>query len=195
MELQVIQSKIFEIRGQRVMLDYDLAELYQVENKRLKASVRRNLKRFPDDFMFELTKAEYDFLRTKFSSLEIGRGKYAKYLPYAFTEQGIAMLSSVLLSDTAIEINILIMRAFVKLRELTFGYAELKRQFEQFQLDTTMQIAEILDILNDMAEKQKGNHRPIIGFKKDEEKDDNENKDDNKEEDDDKSQENEDNKS
>ncbi len=117
MEQQIIQNKIVELRGMRVMLDYDLAELYQVETKNLKRSVRRNLERFPDDFMFELTKNEYDSLRCNFGTLEnIGRGQHSKYLPFAFTEQGVAMLSSVLNSKLAIQININIMRAFVAIR-------------------------------------------------------------------------------
>lgn len=87
MELQIIKEKIFEIRGCRVMLDYDLSELYQVETKNLKRSVRRNIDRFPEDFMFELTKAESDSLRCNFGTLEnIGRGQHSKYLPFAFTE-------------------------------------------------------------------------------------------------------------
>ncbi len=120
MELTIIvQQKIYELRGQRVMLDFDLAEMYGMETKRLKASVRRNMKRFPSDFMFELTQEEYASLRTKFSSLKNGgRGQHPKYMPFAFTEQGVAMLSSVLNSDTAIEVNIAIMRAFVAVRQL-----------------------------------------------------------------------------
>lgn len=90
MQLQVIQTKIYEVRGQKVMLDYDLAELYEVETKRLKEAIRRNSRRFPGDFMFELTREEYNVLRTQFASLESGKGKYSKYLPYAFTEQGVA---------------------------------------------------------------------------------------------------------
>ena len=121
-ELQPIQSKIYEIRGQRVMLDFDLAELYQVETKRLKEAVRRNIERFEgDDFMFELSEIEYnalkDRLRTQFATLEIdSRGKYPKYSPFAFTGMGVAMLSSVLRSETAIRINRAIMRAFVAMR-------------------------------------------------------------------------------
>src|ERR1017187_6743896 len=90
MQLQVIQQKIYEIRGQKVMLDFDLAELYEVETKRLKEAVRRNIDRFPVDFMFEITREEYNFLRTQFASLEVGRGKYSKFNPFAFTEQGVA---------------------------------------------------------------------------------------------------------
>lgn len=121
-ELQPIQNKIYEIRGQRVMLDFDLAELYQVETKRLKEAVRRNIERFEgDDFMFELSESEYnalkDRLRTQNATLEVdGRGKYPKYSPFAFTEMGVAMLSSVLRSETAIRVNRAIMRAFVAMR-------------------------------------------------------------------------------
>ena len=95
-ELSNIQGKIHEIRGIRVMLDFDLAEMYGIETKALKQSVRRNIERFPDDFMFELTWNEYSSLRSQFVTLEIGRGKYSKYLPFAFTEQGVAMLSSII---------------------------------------------------------------------------------------------------
>nr|WP_288661295.1 ORF6N domain-containing protein [uncultured Alistipes sp.] len=122
MELQPIQSKIYEIRGQRVMLDFDLAELYQVETKRLKEAVRRNIERFEgDDFMFELSESEYnalkDRLRSQIASLETdGRGKYPKYSPFAFTEEGVAMLSGVLRSPVAIRVNRAIMRAFVAMR-------------------------------------------------------------------------------
>ena len=94
--IQVIQKKIYQIRGQKVMLDFDLAELYEVETKRLKEAIRRNIARFPADFMFELTREEYQSLRSQFASLEIGRGKYSKFNPYAFTEQGVVMLSGVL---------------------------------------------------------------------------------------------------
>ena len=117
-ELSRIQGKIYEIRGYKVMLDFDLAVLYGSETKVLKQSVRRNIERFPNDFMFELTWEEYNSLRSQFVTLEIGRGKYSKYLPFAFTEQGVAMLSSVLNSKTAIAKNINIMRAFVFVREI-----------------------------------------------------------------------------
>ena len=103
MEIEVIQNKIFDIRGFKVMLDFDLVVMYSIENKRLKASVRRNINRFPGDFMFELTEIEFANLRTKFSSSSYGG---LRYMPFAFTEQGIAMLSSVLNSQKAIEVNI-----------------------------------------------------------------------------------------
>ena len=121
MELSNIQSKIYEIRGYKVMLDFDLAEMYGTETKRLKEQVRRNIERFPDDFMLELTRDECNFLRSQNASLEIGRGKYSKYLPFAFTEQVVAMLSTVLNSKTAIATNINIMRAFVAMRQLVLN--------------------------------------------------------------------------
>lgn len=117
-QLEVIQSKIYDIRGCKVMLDFDLAEMYGTETKYLKRSVKNNLKRFPSDFMFELTKDEWDSLRCNFSTLNGGRGQHPKYMPYAFTELGVSMLSSVLNSDLAIEVNINIMRAFVAVRQL-----------------------------------------------------------------------------
>ena len=117
MELEIIKNKIYEIRGQRVMLDRDLAQLYGVETKVLNQAVRRNLERFPEDFMFELTKAEANLLeissRSQIVTLNKGRGATLKYAPLVFTEQGVAMLSSVLRSSTAIQVNISIMRAFV----------------------------------------------------------------------------------
>ena len=116
-EIEELRNRIHVIRGQQVMLDKDLAELYGVEVRVLNQGVKRNLKRFPSDFMFQLTKEEYDSLRSQFVTLKNGRGEHTKYLPYAFTEQGVAMLSSVLRSETAIEVNIRIMRAFVAIRK------------------------------------------------------------------------------
>lgn len=119
MELQQpIQSKIYEIRGQRVMLDFDLAELYQVETRALKQAVRRNIERFPKDFMFEITEPEYNYLKTSLTSQIVISNERGgrRYMPFAFTEQGVAMLSSVLRSRTAIQANIAIMRAFVAMR-------------------------------------------------------------------------------
>jgi len=130
MELSIIQSKIYDIRGYRVMLDFDLAEIYKVETKYLKRAVRRNIYRFPNDFMFELTENEWDFLRCNFvtsncvTSINLEKRGGIRYLPFAFTEQGIAQLSSVLNSQFAIQMNINIMRAFVVLRQYALGYAE-----------------------------------------------------------------------
>jgi hypothetical protein len=118
-----IEEAIFVIRGQKVMLDAHLAALYGVETRVLKQAVRRNKNRFPSDFMFELTKEENRSLRSQNVILE--RGRYSKYLPFAFTEQGVAMLSSVLNSERAIEVNIAIMRVFVRLREMMATHKEL----------------------------------------------------------------------
>lgn len=133
-ELETIRSRIYEIRGARVMLDFDLAKMYGVEVKRLNEQVKRNIERFPDDFMFQLTKGEWEILRSQIATiksgenqendalrsqivtLKNGRGEHKKYMPYAFTEQGVAMLSSVLRSPLAIQVNIGIMRAFVTMR-------------------------------------------------------------------------------
>lgn len=117
MEQEIIQNKIYEVRGVRVMLDKDLAELYQVTTGNLNKAVKRNIKRFPSDFMFQLTKEEWESLRFQFGILKAGRGEHSKYLPFAFTEQGLAMLSGILNSDIAIYVNIAIMRAFVTIRQ------------------------------------------------------------------------------
>ena len=132
MELQIIQSKIYEIRGMRVLLDFDLAEMYQVETKNLKRAVRRNIERFPEDFMFELTDSENEDLRCNFGTSSWGGSRYP---PFAFTEQGVAQLSSVLNSPLAIQVNISIIRAFVALRQYALGYAELNRKLEDFMID------------------------------------------------------------
>jgi hypothetical protein len=165
MEIEVIQNKIFEIRGCKVMLDFDLALLYDVENKRLKEAVRRNINRFPEDFMFELSKFEYDSLRSQIASLKNGRGQHLKYLPFAFTEQGIAMLSSVLNSEKAIEINISIMRTFVTIRQFAVNYTELQNRITEIE----GQLPEIYNVLNYLVEKENKEvivERNKIGYKK-----------------------------
>ena len=129
MDLQVIQNKIFEVRGCRVMLDFHLAELYQVETRALKQAVKRNIGRFPSDFMFVLSKEEANLLLSIGVSQNVIPPDYnfGAALPMAFTEQGVAMLSSVLRSQTAIEVNISIMRAFVLMRQMAAGYVETHR--------------------------------------------------------------------
>jgi phage regulator Rha-like protein len=127
-----IEKSILLLRGQKVMLDADLANLYGVDAKQLKRQVRRNRDRFPTDFMFELSKEEYDALRRHFGTLK-KRGKHSKYLPYAFTEQGVAMLSSVLRSKRAVQVNIAIMRAFVKLREMVAAHKELAGKLAELE--------------------------------------------------------------
>ena len=117
MPQEAIENKIYIIRGNKVMLDHDLAKLYGVSTKRLNEQVRRNIKRFPGDFMFQLSQEEDDLLRSQFATSNAGRGG-RRYFPFAFTEQGVAMLSSVLNSERAIAVNIQIMRAFAKIREI-----------------------------------------------------------------------------
>ena len=129
---EVIVTRIFEARNKKVMLDVDLAKLYGTQTKHLARQVRRNIKRFPPDFMIQLTRKEYrEILRCQFGALEMG--KYSKYLPYAFTEQGVAMLSSVLNSPRAIRVNIQIMRAFVQIRKMLLTNADLRRKIEAME--------------------------------------------------------------
>jgi len=129
--VESIVNKIVLLRGEKVLMDRDLAELYGVETKQLKRAVRRNINRFPEDFMFQLTKEEYQLLRSQFGTLK--RGVHSKYPPMAFTEQGVAMLSSALNSDRAIEVNIAIMRAFVQLRKMIDSHAELSRKLSDLE--------------------------------------------------------------
>ena len=153
MELTVIvQQKIYEIRGQRVMLDFDLAEMYGMETKVLKQSVKRNIKRFPSDFMFELTKEEWESLRSQFVTSNKRGG--VRYMPFAFTEQGVAMLSSVLNSDIAIEVNIAIMRAFVAVRQLIPDLSAVDRlgNLEQEVKELKAYIDEVFTDQNDINE-------------------------------------------
>ena len=132
----MIERKIYELRGRKVMLDRDLAELYGVETKVLNQAVGRAEERFPEDLMFQLTWPETGCLRSQFVTLKnkpSKRGKHVKYLPYAFTEQGVAMLSSVLRSKRAIHVNIAIMRAFVKLREIISSHKQLANKLSQLE--------------------------------------------------------------
>ena len=130
--VEVIERRIYLIRGQKVMLDNDLAELYQVQTFRLNEQVKRNRNRFPDDFMFQLRKEEARSLISQFARSKKGRGG-RRTLPYAFTEQGVAMLSTVLNSDRAIQVNIVIMRAFVKLRELLSTHKEVLQKLDELE--------------------------------------------------------------
>ena len=142
-DIAIIENKIYEIRGQKVMLDFDLAEMYGVETKRLKEQVRRNIERFPAEFMFELTKEEVQFSSSQIATLKTGQGHNIKYLPFAFTEYGIVMLSSVLKSKAAVEVNINIIRAFVRMRQYLLSNVpqkeleELKQRIEYLEEDIT----------------------------------------------------------
>ena len=148
--LQNIQNLIYEVRGVKVMLDKDLAGLYHVTTGNLNKAVKRNIRRFPSDFMFQLTKEEWDSLRFQIGILEVGRGKYTKFLPHAFTEQGLAMLSGVLNSDIAIDVNISIMRAFVSLRRV--AAVVRKGDLLEMRNDIMSYIDDILADQNDINE-------------------------------------------
>jgi hypothetical protein len=148
MPIEIIERKIYMIRGHKVLLDSDLAALYGVEVKQLKRQVRRNIHRFPEDFMLQLQKEEYESLRSLFGALK--RGEHAKYLPYAFTEQGVAMLSSVLNSDQAIEVNIQIMRAFVKLREMLSSHKDLARKLADMEKKYDAQFKVVFDAIRQL---------------------------------------------
>lgn len=166
MDLQVIQNKIYDIRGQRVMLDFDLAEIYQVETRALKQAVRRNIERFDgDDFMFELSDIEYrnlkEHLRSQIVMLDIdGRGRFPKYPPYAFTEIGVAMLSSVLRSEAAIYANRAIMRAFVAMRNyitttttVTAELAEIRTKLALLERNDEDNMEAVNDLSEDMRKE------------------------------------------
>lgn len=161
---EIILNKIYFIRGHKVMLDSDLAELYQVETKVLKQSVKRNMDIFPEHFMFELTEKEFNSLRSQFVTSNRG-GR--RYLPYVFTEQGVAMLSSVLKSKQAIQINILIMRTFVKIRNLVYSYKDLADKIATIEKSLGShgkKIIKIFEILNCLTKENVG-ERKEIGFK------------------------------
>ena len=194
----LIESKIFVIRGKQVMIDRDLADLYGVETKAINQAVKRNIERFPEEFRFQLTKDEYDFLRSQIATLKEDekvlrsqsvtlendasgqRGKHAKYLPYVFTEQGVAMLSAVLHSETAIQVSIKIMNAFVQLRHYVSEHvlktddkaelAEIRRLLllhidhcdKKFS-EQDKKINQIIQVLNNLLEEPKSENK--IGFK------------------------------
>ena len=183
--IKSIQNRIYEIRGERVMLDRDLAVLYEIETKALNLAVKRNTKRFPKDFMFQLTREEYEALRFQIETLEIneplrlqnetlkkGRGQHTKYLPYAFTEQGVAMLSGILNSDKAIAMNIAIMRAFVEIRRILLQETDLKIQLKFIKEklgEHDAQLNHIYDamenLLDEKAAQRKWDDRERVGFK------------------------------
>ena len=158
---EAIEGKILLIRSKKVMLDKDLAMLYGVETKYLKQQVKRNIERFPDDFMFRLTRDEFNNLRSQIATSSWGG---TRYLPYVFTELGVAMLSSVLHSKQAIQVNIQIMRAFAKLREMILGHKELQRKIETMEKKYDYRFKIVFDAINkllEQPEKPKGK----IGFR------------------------------
>ena len=144
-----VQKMIHIIRGERVILDSDLAMLYGVETKNIKRQVKRNLSRFPEDFMMELTREEYNSLRCQNGTIEKGRGEHSKYLPFAFTENGVAMLSSVLTSEIAVQVNIQIMRAFTLIRKSLVTLTQTEKRQEQLELKIERLSNYVEDILRD----------------------------------------------
>ena len=163
--IEHIAQSISVVRGQKVMLDETLAELYGVEVRVLNQAVSRNIERFPVDFMFQLTAKEAEFLRSQTVTLKkTGRGRHRKYLPYAFTEQGVAMLSSVLRSNRAVSVNIEIMRAFVRLRRMLASNAELSRKLAALERKYDAQFKVVFDAIRElMAPPEPARKRPI-GF-------------------------------
>jgi hypothetical protein len=159
-----IERSILLIRGHKVMLDSDLAELYGVTTKRLNEQVRRNLSRFPEDFMFQLTELETHLLRSQFATSKEGRGG-RRYLPYAFTEQGVAMLSSVLNSERAIKVNIEIMRAFVRLRQILASNKELAKRLDELEKKYDAQFKIVFDAIRKlMTPPEAQTPKKRIGF-------------------------------
>jgi hypothetical protein len=189
MQLTLIQQKIYEIRGYKVMLDFDLAELYEVETKALNQAVKRNADRFPSDFMFRLTKEEWEFLRSQIVTSSTNPDNWSQivtsskkhrgltYLPYAFTEHGVTMLASILRSEKAVKMNIAIVRAFISLRQYALNYKDLAVQINEIRQSVTNhseQLNQIYDAIENMMdekeekkeEKRRWKEREPIGFKK-----------------------------
>jgi len=176
MKPDIIQQRIFEVRGKKVMLSFHLADLYEVETKAFNQAIKRNIEKFPKDFMFRLNKKEWDFLRSQIVTLEAGRGKYPKYLPYAFTEHGITMAASILKSKRAIKMNIVVVRAFVALKQLALHHKDFISQLKELRKELynrlgehDIQLAAIYDaienLLDKKVQKKKWEERRRIGFK------------------------------
>jgi hypothetical protein len=167
MELELIKNSILEIRGKKVILDFDLAKMYQLETKYLKRAVRKNLKRFPTDFMLELSPEEWEILRCNFSTSSWGGSRYP---PFAFTEQGVAMLSGLLNSDLAIQMNIAIMRAFVMIRQWALTYQELSDKLSDLEKLHNQKFNDIDQVLKYLLQKDHSNNqqanREQLGYKK-----------------------------
>ncbi len=175
--LEVIAQRILLLRGQKVLLDTDLAMLYDVPTKRFNEQVRRNLERFPADFMFQLTGEEWAALRSQFATLKTGRGQHRKYLPYAFTEHGAIMAATILNSPRATEVSVYVVRAFVALRELLTGNKELALKLAELEtrlerkLDSHDQaIAGLIDAIRELMRPPEPKKKRPIGFVTDKQK-------------------------
>lgn len=162
-QIKEIEQKIYFVRGRKVMLDKDLATLYQVETKALKRAVKRNMQRFPDDFMFELTKKELDSLRYQIGTSNDNRGG-DRYAPYVFSQEGVAMLSGVLNSEAAIQANIAIMRAFVRMRELALSDKELYAKLRELENKYDKQFKQVFDAIYALMKPEDDSQKSQIGF-------------------------------
>ncbi|MFH1157943.1 MAG: ORF6N domain-containing protein [Pseudomonadota bacterium] len=168
--LRIIESRIFSIREHKVMLDTHLAELYGVETKVLVQAVKRNVGRFPDDFMFQLSDDEFESLRLQFVTLKpAGRGQHRKYLPYVFTQEGVAMLSGVLRSPRAVQTNVAIMRTFVRMRETMISHKDLSRRLDDMERKHDTKFRAIFDALRGLMEPPPLPPKRPIGFIRDKE--------------------------
>ncbi len=163
MLLPVIQKKIHEVRGQKVMLDFDLAELYEVETRILNQSVKRNISRFPDEFMFQLNKAEWQVLISQIVISKLEKRGGTQKLPYAFTEYGVVMLASVLKSEKAVKMNITVVRAFIALREYVLTYKELAEKIAFIEKEMKHKFKDVNEALNYLLSPK--SERKPIGYK------------------------------
>jgi hypothetical protein len=170
MQLQVIQKKIYEVRGHRVMVDFDLAELYEVGTKVLNQAVKRNIERFPERFMFRLSTKEWEFIRSQIVTASDQNKRNIAITPFAFTEHGVTMLASVLRSRKAIKMNIAIVEAFIALKEFALNYKELSEKFAKLERKNNKQFKDVYEALTYLLDKDKidvdQQKRKRIGFKK-----------------------------
>ena len=167
-EIQLIENKIYEIRGQKIMLDFDLADLYEVETKRINEAVRRNTERFPERFMFRLSQEEWEMMRSQIATASNQRKRNVGITPFAFTEHGVTMLASVLKSKKAIQMNIVIVEAFIALKEFALNYRELSLKIKQLEEKYDQQFVDITEAINYLLQKDKievqQQQRKRIGF-------------------------------
>jgi len=168
MHLQKIEQKVYEVRGQKVMFDFDLSEMYEVENRALKQAVKRNMDRFPGDFMIQLTKKEWQEVITICDNLP-GNVKFSPATPFAFTEQGIAMLSTILKSKKALQVNIAIMRAFVFMRQYALTHKDLTDKLKELENVYSKKFKDVYEAINYLLQKDRQvteqKERKLIGFK------------------------------
>jgi len=168
MQLQKIESKIFEIREQKVMLDFDLADLYEVETKALNQAVKRNTSRFPESFMFRLNQNEWKIMRSQIVTASVQSKRNIKVTPYAFTEHGVTMLASVLRSEKAIKMNIAIVEAFISLKEFALNYKDLADKLKELESKHDKHFKDVYEALNYLLQKDNldtdQKNRKRIGF-------------------------------